>query len=296
MRIQSYNYDIKYEPGATNLADALSRLSISNAQYFDKSADRYINQLLEHAVPNAVTLVTVIEATKQDTTLQELMEALLTGSWTDEALKDFKHFKAEIHSANGVLMRGDRLIIPESLYQRVLQCAHDGHPGMSLMKRRLRQKVWWPKMDELVEKFVKSCGSCTLVSTVGPPEPMLRTKMPEQPWTDVAIDFLGPLPSGHFLLVLVDYFSRFTEVIVMKQTTTELTVNALFETFSRFGVPETLRSDNGPQFISEQFKNFCKEYGIVHQKTTPYWPQANGEVERMNSTILKRLRISQEEN
>ncbi|XP_062539057.1 uncharacterized protein K02A2.6-like [Armigeres subalbatus] len=119
--------------------------------------------------------------------------------------------------------------------------------------------------------------------------------MPEKPWTDVAIDFLGPLPSGDYLLVLVDYFSRFTEVIVMRQITAELTINALFETFSRYGIPETLRSDNGPQFISEQFKTFCEEYGICHQKTTPYWPQANGEVERMNSTILKRLRISQEE-
>lgn len=295
LRIQSYNYEIKYEPGATNLADALSRLSISNANNFDKPADQYVNQLLEHATPKAVTLTKVIEATKQDEVLQELINAQQTGSWT-EVLKDFKHFKSEIHSANGALMRGDRLIIPNSLQHQVLQCAHDGHPGMSLMKRRLRQKVWWPKLDDIVEKYVKSCGSCTLVSAIGPPEPMLRTKMPENPWTDVAIDFLGPLPSGHYLLVLVDYFSRFTEVIIMKQITAELTVNALFETFSRFGIPETLRSDNGPQFISDPFKTFCEEFGINHQKTIPYWPQANGEVERMNSTILKRLRISQEEN
>lgn len=125
---------------------------------------------------------------------------------------------------------------------------------------------------------------------------MLRCRMPDRPWSEIAIDFLGPLPSGHSLLVLIDYFSRFTEVIVMKQTTADLTINALFETFSRFGVPETLRSDNGPQFISESFRIFCREFGIEHQKTTPYWPQANGEVERMNNTILKRLRISQEQN
>lgn len=75
-----------------------------------------------------------------------------------------------------------------------------------------------------------------------------------------------------------------------------MTIEALFETFTRFGVPEVLRSDNGPQFISESFKSFCKEFGITQQKTTPYWPQANGEVEKMNSSILKRLRISQETN
>lgn len=160
LRIQSYNYDIKHEPGVTNLADALSRLSLSDENHFDKPADQYVNQLLEYAVPKAVTLANVIEATKQDDILQKLMNALHTGSWADE-LKDFKNFKSEIHSTNGVLMRGDRLIIPESFRQQVLQCAHDGHPGMSLMKRRLRQKVWWPKIDDQVEKFVKSCGSCT---------------------------------------------------------------------------------------------------------------------------------------
>lgn len=80
----------------------------------------------------------------------------------------------------------------------------------------------------------------------------------------------------------------------MKSTTAELTVKALFETFSRFGIPNILRSDHGPQFISETMRKFCKEFGIEQQKTTPYWPQANGEVERMNNTILKRLRISQE--
>ncbi|XP_058817909.1 uncharacterized protein K02A2.6-like [Topomyia yanbarensis] len=295
LRIQSFNYEIIYEPGATNLADALSRLSVATAKPFDKSVESYIHQLVDFAVPEAVTLDKVTAETKEDATLQDVIRALQTGCWT-ETTKGFNCFKTELHAAKGVLMRDDRLVIPEKLRQQVLTCAHEGHPGMSVMKRRLRQKVWWPKMDEQVEKFVKSCGSCTLVSAISPPEPMLRTKMPDKPWSDVAIDFLGPLPSGHYLLVLVDYFSRFTEVIIMKQTTTDLTVQALFETFSRFGVPETLRSDNGPQFISEPFKAFCQEFGIEHQKIIPYWPQANGEVERMNNTILKRLRISQEEN
>lgn len=78
LRIQSYNYDIKHEPGVTNLADALSRLSLSDENHFDKPADQYVNQLLEYAVPKAVTLANVIEATKQDDILQKLMNALHT--------------------------------------------------------------------------------------------------------------------------------------------------------------------------------------------------------------------------
>ncbi|XP_062713724.1 uncharacterized protein K02A2.6-like [Aedes albopictus] len=255
----------------------------------------YIHHLLEASIPEAVTLQTVAEETQNDPILQELVHALETNVWTED-VRLYKPFKAELHVAEGVVMRGDRLIIPGKLQNQVLDCAHDGHPGMSSMKRRLRQKTWWPKMDDQCEKYVKKCNACTLVSSLGPPEPMLRTKMPEKAWTDVAVDFLGPLPTGHNLLVIVDYYSRFVEVVVMRKITAELTIEALFETFTRFGVPEVLRSDNGPQFISETFKSFCKEFGIVQQKTTPYWPQANGEVERMNSSILKRLRISQETN
>ncbi|XP_062533359.1 uncharacterized protein K02A2.6-like, partial [Armigeres subalbatus] len=123
---------------------------------------------------------------------------------------------------------------------------------------------------------------------------MHRTKLPEQPWMHIAADFVGPLPSGHNLLVLIDYYSRFTEVVIMKQITASLTVRALHETFCRFGMPEVLRTDNGPQFISSELQTFCEQFGIRQEKTTPYWPQANGEVERINRSIVKRLKISQE--
>ncbi|XP_055633272.1 uncharacterized protein K02A2.6-like [Toxorhynchites rutilus septentrionalis] len=145
-----------------------------------------------------------------------------------------------------------------------------------------------------MELYVKSCKKCTLVAAPNPPEPLVRTKMPDKAWIDLAVDFVGPLPCGHNLLVIVDYFSRFTEVIIMRQITATLTVKALHETFCRFGMPESIKSDNGPQFISTEFQEFCRQFDIDHRKTTPYWPQANGEVERLNRSIGKRLKISQE--
>ncbi|XP_062539260.1 uncharacterized protein K02A2.6-like [Armigeres subalbatus] len=149
-------------------------------------------------------------------------------------------------------------------------------------------------MDRQVENCVKTCKACTLVAYCDPPVPMIRTRIPTKPWANLAIDFVGPLPSGHNLLVIIDYFSRFAEVIIMKQITATLTVKALHETFCRFGMPESIKTDNGPQFISSEFHDFCKQFGIDHVKTTPYWPQANGEVERLNRSIGKRLKISHE--
>ena len=69
----------------------------------------------------------------------------------------------------------------------------------------------------------------------------------------------------------------------MTSTTTVKVIDNLEEIFSRHGLPTTIKSDNGPQFRSEEFREYCKQNGIVHLKTTSKWPQANGEVERMNS-------------
>ena len=82
----------------------------------------------------------------------------------------------------------------------------------------------------------------------------------------------------------------------MKSTTAEKTVEALNRTFCMHGYPESITTDNGPQFISQTFKDYMKEHGIYHRKVTPLWPEANGEVERQSRSILKRLRIVQAEH
>lgn len=292
LRLQAYSYDVEHIPGNANIADAVSRLSVSSPKHFDETADAFIRSLAEKSMPVAVKYDEIVEATHGDDNIQKVLTALQSTS-TDEMPKEFKPFGNELSGIEGILLRGNRLIIPSSLRQRVLEAAHEAHPGIAAMKRRLRQKVWWPGIDKNAEDFVKNCKQCILVGSPGVPEPIHRTRMPEKPWTDIAVDFMGPLPSGHSVFVMVDYYSRFTEAVVMRQTTAKRTVDALHETFCRFGMPETIRSDNGPQFISEEMKSFCEQYGIKLLKTTPYWPQANGEVERANRAILKRLKISQ---
>ncbi|KAJ8389700.1 hypothetical protein AAFF_G00114060 [Aldrovandia affinis] len=100
---------------------------------------------------------------------------------------------------------------------------------------------------------------------------------------------------GHSILVVVDYYSRYYEYDVLTSTTTTKVIDSLESIFSRHGLPVTLRSDQGPQFKSEEFSNYCESNGIKHVKTTPRWAQANGEVERQNASLLKRIRIAESE-
>ena len=124
---------------------------------------------------------------------------------------------------------------------------------------------------------------------------MTRTEFPSAPWQHLAADLLCPLPSGDYIFVLVDYYSRLFEMEFTKSITTEKIVSLMSKLFVTHGLPCSLRTDNGPQFISDHFKCYLEKNGIEHRRTTPLWPQANGEIERQNRTILKRLRISQAE-
>ena len=124
------------------------------------------------------------------------------------------------------------------------------------------------------------------------PEPIVSIELPRQPWEFVFMDLMGPLPNGETVIVLVDYYSRYFEVELTRVTTAEKLVEFLRDTFSRFDIPTSLRTDNGPQFVSRTFEDFLTEQGIRWLSTTPLWPRANGEVERQNRTLLKALKIA----
>ncbi|XP_055850620.1 uncharacterized protein K02A2.6-like [Episyrphus balteatus] len=185
-----------------------------------------------------------------------------------------------------------KLVIPFSLRSKVLELAHEGHPGETVMKRRLRSKVWWPLIDRDVENCVKKCYDCLLVSRPINPVPMKRQQFPEGPWLCLAMDLLGPLPNHDFVFVVIDYYSRYHELKFIRRITSSVIIEILEELFSRLGYPESIKADNGRQFVSQELKDYCGNNNIKLITSPPYWPQANGEVENLNRSILKRLQIA----
>ena len=125
--------------------------------------------------------------------------------------------------------------------------------------------------------------------------PVKTTTMPTKTWRDLAVDLMGPLPTGESLLVIVDYYSRWIEVDVVRSTTSSAIIRCLGNHFTRHGIPETLRTDNGPNLVSHEMEEFLDELGIKHKKTIPLWPRANGEVERQNKSLLKAMCAAQAE-
>lgn len=293
IRLQSFRYRIVHVSGKANIADPLSRLpKFKECQTYDTYGEEMLLVVREAAKPNALNMMKLIEETLNDAELSPVKEALNTGRWS-EKLKAYYPFKDELGVVGDILMRSDRIVVPVSLRQHVLKLAHIGHPGIERTKQRLRSKVWWPNIDKEAEKSVKGCLDCQLVSNVTRPEPMFVRELPSQPWNTLAMDMLGPLPSGESILVLIDLYSRYRLTEVLLKTTSDDIIEKLRHNFLRIGIPAVLISDNARNFSSQKMEEFCSRFGIQLKHTTPYWPQANGEVERQNRSILKVLRISE---
>ena len=196
------------------------------------------------------------------------------------------------HSEEDIIERW-QMAIPQSLQPRVVQLAHEGHQGEVKTKALLRSKVWFPGVDSMVNAAVKSCHACSIVKNVQQREPIQMTELPKAKWTNLAADFYGPLPSGHHVLVVIDEYSRYPEVDVVKSVSARNVLPALDRIFSARGFPEKLKTDNGSPFQSKEFATFMDVFGIKHHKVTPYWPEANGNAESFMKNLGKVCKTAQ---
>ncbi|XP_057306155.1 uncharacterized protein K02A2.6-like [Hydractinia symbiolongicarpus] len=185
-------------------------------------------------------------------------------------------------------------ILPKSLRQTAINIAHQGHLGVQKVKNLLRSKIYWKGMDSHITETLSKCRVCQSVGPYHAPTPLIPSPLPNHPWEKLAIDLFGPLPSGDKLLVVMDLYSRYPIVEVVKNTTISNIINKLEKIFSLFGYPEKVRMDHGPPF--NDFKKYLKLYNIKAKHITPYYPQANGVVVRFMRVIKKTIRTASYDN
>ena len=181
-------------------------------------------------------------------------------------------------------MKNDKIVISIKLRKRSLAAGHDGHQGIVKTKMLLQSKVWYPGMDKDINEYVSNCRGCQLSINDNSREPLIMTELPKPPWESVSTDFYGPLPSGEYLISVNDDYSRFPVVNIVRSTSPRSSV-PVYEIFSEFGIPKKVRSDNGSPFNSKEFRDFAAFLGFENKTVTPYYPQANGMVEKFNTML-----------
>ncbi|XP_064635764.1 uncharacterized protein K02A2.6-like [Lineus longissimus] len=292
--MQQFHYTVKYIKGKDNYADVLSRLPIEdsgNVEVETKQTEEFARSVVTEAVPAAITPSVIEQESTNDATLQAIEECILTSDWSNLSQSPYHAVKDELWLYWRLVMRGDRIVIPEKLRDKMIRLAHEGHQGMVRTKARLRNKAWWPGIDKEVESFIRACHPCQLVGARAKPEPIKSTALPDGPWFDLAVDLLE-VCNGEHLLVTTDYYSRWPEVVLLKKTDTGHVTRVMDAMFQTDGLPFSVRSDNGPPFNAAGFDAFLEYLGIEHKTSVPYWPQSNGNVERFNETLLKCIRIA----
>ena len=190
-------------------------------------------------------------------------------------------------------MWGIRVVIPTKFRQQVMDELHTSHAGIVRMKSLARIHVWWPSIDKDIEQLAHSCETCQSMQNKPPPVLLHPWTWPMQPWQRIHIDYAGPF-MGAMFLVVVDAHSKWVEVVIMSSTTSSKTIAELRKLFSAYGLPDQLVSDNGSQFISDEFSCFMKANGIKHIFTSPYHPKSNGEAERFVQTLKNALQRDRE--
>ncbi|XP_029947498.1 uncharacterized protein K02A2.6-like [Salarias fasciatus] len=295
--LSAHDYDIRYrQSGAHANADSLSRLPLPEQPRNGEQTIFYF-EVVEGA---PVTARQVRKETKGDPILSRVLDRVMRGDMSrvtgaPPELQPYFLRGKELTVTAGCLLWGMRVIIPKKLRESVLRELHSGHCSIVRMKELARSYFWWPGLDNDIESKVKSCSSCQVIRNTPSLAPLHPWDWPASPWQRIHLDFAGPI-EGVMLLVAVDAHSKWPEVAVMSNITSEKTIQTLREMFCRFGLPEQVVTDNGPSFVSKEMEDFLQSNGIKHILSSPYHPSSNRLAERMVQTVKHAIKASKSES
>ena len=191
-----------------------------------------------------------------------------------------------------------RLCVPEEKYLQVLEHAHAGIAGghfsaETTAKTILWSGLWWPTLNMDAQVYVAKCEECQRTKP-----PVHRDSMPLRPiiatraFAKWGIDFVGPIkpPARHthaeYIIVATDYLTKWVEAKATVKNDARTTAKFLYENvFTRYGLPIEIVSDQGVHFINEVISFLLAEFMVIHKRSAPYHPQANGQAESTNKTL-----------
>ena len=292
--LSGYSYKLIHRPGRDNNADALSRLPLPNCpnEVPVPSDVLYVFNILD---TTPVNVALVAEETLNDDILSKALSFTISG-WPekihDDRLRPFFSRKNELSVDSNCLLWGSRVVIPGSLQSKVLDIIHEEHTGIVRMKGIARGVVWWPRIDADIEKTVKACFTCQQNRHAPASAPLYSWSWPEKPWSRLHLDFAGPF-MGNMFFILVDAHSKWIDVHVMNNITSQSTNFKLKEIFATHGLPDIIVTDNGSSFCSEEFEGFLRYNGVQHIKSAPFHPATNGLAERAVQTFKQNLKCMQ---
>ena len=288
LRLQHYDVSIKYRPGKEMvLADSLSRLSPIPDKEIHLEQSIYAVQFTDDKLQQLKL------ESESDPEVTAIRNIIIEG-WPDSAkqlpknLREFWSCKDELSVEDGLVLKGERVLIPTAMRSYILRNIHAGHQGMEKCKLRAKTCVYWKGINADIERTVKTCTVCQTNQSSQQAETLLPHDIPDGPWQVLATDIFHL--DGNDYVIVADYYSKMPFVRRLTSNSTSATViSALKQLFGEHGIPHKLLSDNGPQYDCVEFRTFAADWGFKHITSSPRYPQSNGFAERMVQTVKKTM-------
>ena len=274
LQLQRYDLDVKYVPGKyLYVADTLSRAYIQGDPTCGAPEDIevMVHTLIGNLPVSIEKMDAVRESTANDETMQQLRLTIRRGwpkkmSSLPRELQEYWNVRDELHEADGLVLRGDRLVVPSDLRQDMLKLIHESHQGMDKCKARARTVLYWPGMASDIETITGQCHVCLRFRANNQKEPLIQRDVPELPWQRAAVDIMTF--KGNDYLVVVDCYSKYPEIALLENKTAACVINHHKSMFARHGIAEELLSDNMP-FASKECVDFAREWKIGLTTSSP---------------------------
>lgn len=276
LQLQRYNLTFVYKKGKELfLADTLSRAYTEECSE-EPHLDLDVMTVLSISPPRMTELKDV---TLKDTTMQKLKH-YITNGWPDHQrsippeLHPFFAFRDELVLENDIVMKGQRVVVPEELRSTYIEILHKGHSGIERTKQLACDMLYWPNMRPEIEKVISGCHACNSTKPHLQKEPLYVHPVPSLPWSYVSADLFDW--NGFQYLVVVDSYSGWFEMDSINDSTSATVIGKMKRQFATHGVPERLMTDNGRQFVSREFQQFSRDWNFVHTTSSPMYPKSNG--------------------
>ena len=290
LRLMRYTFTIFHTPGSQMiLADLLSRPTFGPSV-----ADERRCGLVEMHVAAVIAAESgdlmveeIRRAGDQDPTYQAARTEVERG-WKMHGreyggeLRKYYLQRHQLSTMGGLLMRDEKYVVPRGLRQEMLVRIHSGHQGGGRCVRRAKGSVWWPAMRADILAHVESCEVCVKNRRMQH-QPMRPSELPERAWEVLGSDLFEF--RGRDYLLVVDYYSRWIEVVEVFSKTAEAVGKQLRRVFGRYGLPRVFRSDNGPCYAARAFRDLMSEWNIKHVTSSPHYHEGNGMAERAVGTV-----------
>ena len=237
------------------------------------------------------------EKTREDFQMDQLRKYIQNG-WPDKRESchpnalEYWNFRDELAVIDDIIIKGERIVIPKAARHSLLQNLHEGHIGIEKSIQRARSAIFWPGITKDIKEVISTCATCMAHQPSQSKETLLSHDIPTRPWQKVASDLFTW--NNKQFLVTVDYYSRYFEIDELPSTTSNAIIKRMCQHFARHGIPQILISDNGPQYISEEFAQFAKAWDFEHRTSSPHYSQSNGLAEKTVHTAKQLLSKAKE--